>query len=204
VLRNVHTTGVATVSTIDGYNMLHYRAVGALVESGQQPWDARQAIKAQLAARVRPGDNAAEISRTELRLGLHILEAHPAGAAKSWIRGELKLLFGPARAETATLLTGEQAVEGSWLRALVIVNALITGLTVLAAAACLIGLLARRIAIRELWVLAVVAVYLVVVSGGPEAYSRFRVPVDPLFAVLAAALLTWRRARPDQALRAAD
>jgi hypothetical protein len=56
---------------------------------------------------------------------------------------------------------------------------------------------------RASLILAVVAIYLVAVSGGPEAYSRFRVPVAPLFAVLAAAILAWRRTSSDQATRAA-
>jgi 4-amino-4-deoxy-L-arabinose transferase-like glycosyltransferase len=191
--RNVHTTGVATISTIEGYNMWNYRAVGALVETGQPEWNARQAVKAQLAPHLHPGQNAAEVSREQLRVGVDVLAKHPAGAAKSWARGEFRLLLGPARAETAMLLTGRQAVEGSWLRALVGLNTLVTVLMLLAAAAGVVGLLARRIAVPELWILAAVAVYLVAVSGGPEAYSRFRVPVAPLFAILAAAVLAWRR-----------
>ncbi len=53
-----------------------------------------------------------------------------------------------------------------------------------------------RIRIPALWLLAATVAYLVVISGGPEAYSRFRVPVTPLLGVLAAAgLAAWRRNR---------
>lgn len=203
LVRNVHTTGVATISTIEAYNIWNYRAVGALVEDGRTPADARADVRALLVPHLHPGENAAEISRAQLRVGLDVLAEHPVGAVKSWVRGELRLLFGPARAETATLLTGRMAVEGTWLRALVGVNALITILILVAAAVCLVGLLIGRIGLPELWIPAIVAIYLVAVSGGPEAYSRFRVPVAPLFAVLAAALLRWRRTPSDQAVRAA-
>ena len=203
LVRNLHTTGVATISTIEGYNVWHYRAVGALEETGEKPWDARAIAEAQLAPHVHAGDNAAQISRAQLRVGLDILADHPVEAAKSWARGEVRLLLGPARMETATLLTGQPLARPQWLHALLLADGLITVLSLLAATASLIGLLTRRIAIPELWILAVVAIYLVAVSGGPEAYSRFRVPVAPLFAVLAAAILTWRRTSSNQAMRAA-
>ena len=126
LIRNHERTSVATISTIDGYDMLHYRAVGALVESGMTPSDARGLTDKELAPLVHHGDNAAEVSRIQLRLGLRILRAHPVDAAKSWARGIGKLLVGPARSETSILLTGKQSSHASWFRALVLVDALIT------------------------------------------------------------------------------
>ncbi len=97
VIRNFSQTHVPIVSTIDGHNMLDYRAVGALVESGELPWDARKHVAVQLAARVHPGQNAAEVSRVQMRLGLDIIGRHPVGATKSWLKGEGRLLGGTAR-----------------------------------------------------------------------------------------------------------
>ena len=199
--RNHHTTGVATISTIEGYNMWHYRAVGALVESGQKPWDARAFVEAQLAPHVRRGENAAEISREQLRVGLHVLADHPVGAAKSWGRGEARLLFGPARAETATLLVGRTKVREPWLRAAVVGNELITLATLVAAAMGVAALAMGRFGASKLWLLVVAAAYLLVVSAGPEAYSRFRVPVAPLLVVLAAAAVPWFKRGRGQAVR---
>lgn len=185
--RNHAKTGVATISTIDGYDMLHYRAVGALVESGMTGWDARQLTERELATRIHPGENAAKVSRAQLHLGVHILREHPAGAAKSWARGVGKLLAGPARSETSILLTGNLTSQAWWFRALVFVDALITIGVVLAAGLGIVLLAIRRIAVPELWLLAAIALYLVVISAGPETYSRFRVPAAPLLAILAAA-----------------
>jgi hypothetical protein len=122
-------------------------------------------------------------------VGLAIIADHPVGALKSWARGEAKLLLGPGKQETALLLTGNQSVRGPALHGLVLVAQLITIVIVLAGALGLLGLVTGRIRIPELWLLAAAAVYLVVVSGGPEAYSRFRVPVTPLLVVLGAAAL---------------
>jgi hypothetical protein len=172
---------VTTVSTIDGHNMLDYRAYGALTESGWASGRARAYIAAELAKRTRPGENSARISKTQLSLGVHILLRHPVGAAKSWARGEAKLLVGPAKTETATLLTGREQLHALWLRALVGLAAVIT-IAVLVLAA--VGTASARS--LELWLLIGAAAYLIVISGGPEAYSRFRVPVTPELAILAA------------------
>lgn len=189
LIRNHARTGVATISTIDGYDVLHYRAVGALVEGGMSPYDARQTTDKELAPLLKPGDNAAVVSRKQLHLGLHILREHPFDAGKSWARGIGRLLVGPARSETSILLTGRLSTHSLWFRALVLVDAALTVAIVLAAG-CGIALLAlRRLAIPELWILAATTIYLVAISGGPETYSRFRVPVAPLLAVLAAAAI---------------
>jgi 4-amino-4-deoxy-L-arabinose transferase-like glycosyltransferase len=181
-IRNHAKTGVTTISTIDGHNMLDYRADGALRESGWSPSRARMYIASELAKRTHPGENSARISKAQLSLGVHILLHHPTGAFKSWARGEAKLLLGPAKAETATLLTGRQQVRATSLRALIGIDAAIT-IAVLVLA--VIGVTAART--LDLWLLIGAAVYLIVISGGPEAYSRFRVPAAPLLAILAAA-----------------
>jgi 4-amino-4-deoxy-L-arabinose transferase-like glycosyltransferase len=180
-IRNHAKTGVATISTIDGHNMLNFRAYGALRESGWSKRRATRYIAAELASRTHPGENAAQISKTQLSLGVHILLQHPTGAFKSWARGEGKLLVGPAKTETATLLTGREQVRGAWLHALIGLNAAIT-IAVLALAVA--GVATARS--FELWILIAAAAYLIVISGGPEAYSRFRVPVTPVLAILAA------------------
>lgn len=195
VVRNEAKTGVATVSTIDGYNMLQYRAVGALVEDGEPRNLAQHDVLVRLAPHVRLGDNAAQVSRAELRVGLSILAEHPVGALKSWARGEAKLLVGPAKTETAVLLTGRQDVRGPALNALVVVEELVTIVIVVAGGVGILGLVVGRVRRPELWPLAATVIYLVAVSGGPEAYSRFRVPVAPLLVVLGAGALEAVNAR---------
>jgi 4-amino-4-deoxy-L-arabinose transferase-like glycosyltransferase len=185
-LRNYVTTGQPIISTIDGYNMLQYRAVGALANSVTTRQLAQHDVLVELAKRTHPGDNAAEVSRAELRAGLTILANHPIGAFKDWSQGEARLLLGGSRSETATLLTGKEDRSQSWLRILVALEEIVTVATVLGAivGAGLWLLGGRRP--RELWLVLLAAVYLIAISGGHEAYSRFRVPVEPLLALFAA------------------
>jgi hypothetical protein len=70
---------------------------------------------------------------------------------------------------------------------LIRVDQVITLLLVGTAAAGAAALVLRRIHNPLLWLPTAAVAYLVVISGGPEAYSRFRVPIAPLLAVLAAA-----------------
>lgn len=193
VIHNDIRTGVPVVSTIDGHNMLDYRAVGALVEDGEKPWEARAYVGERLAARLDGGENPAEVSRVQMRLGIEILAEHPVGAVESWAKGEARLLGGPAKTETATLLTGRARVTGAPLLGLVALSQLVTILLVVAGGAGIVGLLVRRLEPRALWISAVTVLYLVVISGGPEAYSRFRVPVTPCLAVLGVAAVAFRR-----------
>ena len=193
VFRNYEVTGVPLVSTIDGHNLLQYRAVGAMVEDGVPRSLAQHDVLVRLAPHVSPGDNAARVSRAEARVGLSILAEHPVGTLKTWLRGEAKLLFGPARSETATLLTGAATDDALWLRILVMLDAVITAVIVVAAAVAAGGLLVGYLRNSALWLLLTPAAYLVIISGGHEAYSRFRVPVAPLLAVLGAAALTVRQ-----------
>ncbi|MGZ4333695.1 MAG: glycosyltransferase family 39 protein [Gaiellaceae bacterium] len=190
LVRNYARTGVPTISTIDGHNMLQYRAVGALVEDGEPRQLAQHDVLVRLASHVHPGENAAEVSRAEFSVGATILSEHPVGAFKSWLRGEARILFGPARSETVFLMTGRTAIDAAWLRILVAVEALVTVAIVGVGLVGAVLLGARRSAAPQLWISAAVAGYLVVVSGGPEAYSRFRVPVMPFLAVLGAHALT--------------
>jgi hypothetical protein len=189
-IRNHAKTGVTTISTIDGHNMLYYRAYGALIESGWSPTRAHLYIAAELAKRTHPGENAARISRAQLSLGTHIQLRHPAGAAKSWARGEARLLVGPAKTETATLLTGREQVREAWLHALV---GLAAALTIAVLVLAVAGVASARS--LGLWILIGAAAYLIVISGGREAYSRFRVPVTPVLTILAASGVRAIRAR---------
>ncbi len=185
IVRNHHVTGVATVSTIDGLNMLEYRAVGALMEEGVPFHKAEHEARSELAAKLPAHPNAAQVSSVQLRVGARILLHHPKGAVKTWAKGEMRLLVGPAKAELAILLTGHKVAHASWLRALQYLAAVLTAVLVLGGAAGLLVLLAGPKRSVALWVMATIIVYLVVISGGPEAYSRFRVPITPLLAVFA-------------------
>lgn len=192
IARNAAQTGVPILSTIDGKNMLYYRAVGALQESGETSAQAQAVVRRQIAQRIRPADNPAQVSRTQLSLGLGIVAHHPIGAAKSWFKGAVRILFGPGKGDLTTLLTGRAKSQSLPMRGLLIVEEIITAVVVLAALIGAIAVLRGRTG-RELYIPLAIVVYLVVVSAGPEAYSRFRVGLEPFIVMLAAiGVFSWR------------
>jgi 4-amino-4-deoxy-L-arabinose transferase-like glycosyltransferase len=185
-LRNYVKTHEPIISTIDGYNMLQYRAVGALANSVTTRQLAQHDVLVELARRTHPGENAAAVSRAELRVGLTILAHHPVGAFKDWSQGEARLLFGGSRSETTMLLTGTTERSQTWVRVLAAAEVFVAVATVAAAAAGAALWLLRGRRPRELWLVLLAGLYLIVISGGHESYSRFRVPVEPLVALFAA------------------
>lgn len=185
IARNATQTGVPVLSTIDGTNMLHYRAVGALEESGETSAQAAAFVRTERAQRVHPADNAARVSRTEMSLGLGIVADHPVGAAKSWVKGAGRILFGPGKGDSSRLLTGRPHSQSTAVRGALALAEIITAIVVLAALIGTVAVLRGRTP-REVYILLAIVVYLVVISAGPEAYSRFRVGLEPFIVVLAA------------------
>ena len=115
-----------------------------------------------------------ELERQGVRTTLH----YPLETAGSTVRGGWRLLVGPGTETVARFLAVEQsslltAVLGVWMLAVE-----------LAAALGLVQLL--RSAERRYWFfVAATLAYVVVISSGPETYSRFRTPLVPLIAMFA-------------------
>jgi hypothetical protein len=185
IARNATQTGVPILTTIDGTSMLEYRAVGALQESGETTAQAQALVRRELGQRIEPGDNAAQVSRAEMSLGLGIVAHHPIGAAKSWVNGAGRILVGPGKGDFSRLLTGRAHPNAPAVRGLLVVAEIITAAVVLAAVLGTITVLRGRTP-REVYIPLAIVVYLVAISAGPEAYSRFRVGLEPFIVVLAA------------------
>lgn len=136
--------------------------------------------------------------------GLRILRAHPRGTVVLGAYGSARILAAPGATANIDLL--RPAFRTPVVRGVIWVWA-IAWLVVAEGGALLGGvLLAAR---RRWWTAAVLVVplaYCVLVSAGPFAYVRFRVPVSPLLCVLAAFAVTWlleRRGEPEAADAAA-
>lgn len=194
--RNLAYTGVPTISTIVGTNLLHYRAAGALAEATGVPIEqARRDLETELAARLPDVTNPALRSQEESALAFEVLRRHPRGAIVATLRGGLKLLGGTG----LTALSGlrgdpePERVAGAAETALAGAFALLLFSLYLGAAAGA-GALVRSRNFAALVVTGGIAAYFVVVSAGPEANTRFRVPAAPFLAALAGHGWT-RRAR---------
>jgi hypothetical protein len=111
------------------------------------------------------------------RLGRKIVLAHPFTYAKVVFRGDAEMILGGG-------LSRLRGMTGSGARAGMIIVLIYT---VPFFCSAIIGLLVLWRKNRQLFTLVFfVAVYFVLVSGGAETYSRFRVPIMPVYALSAA------------------
>jgi 4-amino-4-deoxy-L-arabinose transferase-like glycosyltransferase len=184
IAHNAEATGVPTLSTVESINLLYYRAAGALAEDeGISLMEARTRLQQALDQRVGPHLNEAERSQVASSIAVETLLRHPVGAVKSWIRGAVFLLGGPGRDELLRLVGISSRTRATSI-ALVALEFLVYGM-ILAGATWGVVALVRERKWRQLTPVLGVIVYFVIISSGPEAYSRFRTPMMPFLALLA-------------------
>lgn len=188
VARNYVQTGVATFSTISSINLLLYRAAGTLairdpggVDANIQRRQHELEATACAAAESRFGSKCDAVPIT-LRATLYddiampIILGDPVGTAMQAGRAFVMIMFGGG----ANMLAGISGIAESSARLLAF--AYTVPLALLACAGLVYWWRIDRLA--AMLMLFAIA-YLVFMSLGTEAYSRFRVPFLPLYAMLA-------------------
>lgn len=186
-IRNVRETGVATLSSLAGINLLHYRAAGTLAIRDPGGLDAnllrrREELerKACIALEARYRRPCAELSWAE-RSGEYastawpIILGDPLATAQQAARALAMTLLGGA----AVLLTELTGVSETTARLMCLAY---TVPLALLAAAGVVYWWRRNRAFAALILL--VLAYMFGMALGAEAYSRFRVPVIALYAIL--------------------
>jgi len=114
------------------------------------------------------------------RKGLHIMVKHPVQSAKVVAAGAAREVFGPG---TDTVRRYLHVLSSHALDAVLFVWNLLLWASALAGAVVVL-----RSRWRMFWVFVLsLLVYVVVVSAGAESGARFRTPIVPLLAILAAA-----------------
>jgi hypothetical protein len=188
MLRNWQQTGIVTFSSISSINMLMYRAAGTLAIRDQGGFDAnitRRQLELQdiacAAAEAHFGRPCASIPITERAslypgLAMPILMADPLGVVMLMARAFIMIMFGGGAVMMSTL-TG---ISESTAR--IVALAYTVPLAVLAIAGISYW---RRVDRVAACVILLTIGYFVLASLGGEAYSRFRVPFLPLYAMLA-------------------
>lgn len=187
-VRNHVQTGVATFSSISSINMLLYRAAGTLairdpggvdanITRRQQELDAAACGAAELRFR-RPCDSIPIAERATLYtdLAIPILLADPVAVVMQASRAFAMIMFGGG----ASMIASITKVPESTARLIALVY------TVPLAVLAVVGVWYwRRVDRIATWMMLLTIAYLVIMSLGVEAYSRFRVPFLPLYALLA-------------------
>ena len=199
--RNELRCGHAIISTIEGENLLYYRAALVSLPEGKSVDEWRKELRVATAEgsydRSDP-HQAAMLDVVKKHKAFELMIQNPLGLHRPLVLGLPRLLFSPNRSYLYRLLGIEHdawdlnaldsrsfvgkvfSLETIYLASSALYQALLLAVALVGMA---IGL--RR---REPWVVvpAVALVYLVVISSGLETHARFRVPLIPVLAVLAA------------------
>jgi len=186
---NSERTGIAVVSTIPTYNLLRFRAAGTLARAESIPLEAaRERLGAEVDRLAGTDHSYADTLATERSVALRTLAAHPRAFVEVTVLGAARTLLGPGRGSLLKLLGRDVARRPSGPLDLVLIG-MMTAITAAIVLAAAIGVV--RLARAGRWpVLGLVSgsvLYLIALSAGPEAYARFRVPLAPFLAILAAA-----------------
>jgi 4-amino-4-deoxy-L-arabinose transferase-like glycosyltransferase len=175
VARNEVLTGHPVFSTIQAYDLADYRGAYAIVEEDKVTLNhARRSIHSQVTA---PDSDPVLKADQLTKAGVAALLAHPRGWVVVTVIGAAKVVLGPGLSDW-TILLGSHGplinVIGYLTSVVLFLLALIGGV---------LGLRGRR---WDLLAMTAVVAYVVAVSSGGESYSRMRVPIEPLQAILAA------------------
>jgi hypothetical protein len=197
--RNVSVAGGPTLTSVDSYNLLAYRAAAAVAaDEGTDETTARKRILADLEPQLRTQPDEYSRAALERRTALRLLREHKVAALKTSAKGSAHVLAAPG---TGTFEDTFPTLPGATSKAWAAYTLLLTFVLLLGA---VVGLVRGfRSARAGVVLMAATAVYLLVVTSGAEGESRFRLPVVPLLAVLTAvAVVRIRAARAERADRA--
>jgi len=184
--RNYYETGYFTVSSISGFEMLSMRAAGVLAIDDPGDFYANlnkrgaqlQTLACEDLKRIQ-GKECSELSPPQLseyyfRLGRRIVLEHPIAYAKLALRGTAVMMLGGG-ADRLWKITGippSTAGRILWIY-------ILPGLSL-----AIVGVFRLWSQNRQFFYLTcLVIIYFVVLSSGAEAYSRYRVPIMPIYTV---------------------
>ena len=180
VARNVRLTGHVFFTTISMCDLLQYRAAGVEATRTHQPLETVQERFVKELGDIQFFDGRAAFEarlQNYRRTAMRILFSAPLLAVKQTCMGWPKVLFGPGAHSIDSMLEkpGDPARWWPALYGLGLVLLVFLGV---------VGAIGWGRKAMWLWA---VALYFVVLVGGPESNSRFRTPITPMLAVLAVA-----------------
>jgi hypothetical protein len=185
-IRNQRATGVFTISSIAGTNMLLHRGAAALAMENEDDDFASALSDAQeelldradeVCEREHTPETHAARAAVYSRIGRQVVLQHPRGAIFATVRG---LLVNAFDSDWQAMMIVSRIPPS-------IVELALTALAAITFAAAVAGIIALWPRDRSLALLiALAAGYFLFMSAGSEAEARFRVPVAPLLAIAAA------------------
>ncbi len=188
-VRNYRCTGYFGVSSLAGWQMMMYRGAGVLAINDSGDFESNLGKRQKELEAVACRDlretyqkpcaavSIAQRTRYYSRLGRRLVAQHPIGFAKLALRGGATMMLGGDADRVAGVIGSRPEVA----RKLILIY------TVPLAGFSVAGLCVWWKRRRSVFYLASLVVgYFVFISAGAEAYARYRVPVMPAYAILAA------------------
>jgi 4-amino-4-deoxy-L-arabinose transferase-like glycosyltransferase len=173
-VRNLDLTGSRAFSTISTVNLYHYRAAQVLaLRDGVSLEEVQERLRDD--DLVAPGGGEVALSEMRKR-AIDVFVQHPLLLVRVQVRGMARMAIGPAW-ETGRKLLGDG------LHPLVMVISFGVTLVIYFGFISQILFGGIRSARWPDWLILVTVGYFFLLSGGPEASSRLRVPVVPLMAI---------------------
>lgn len=174
--RNYAATGTARFSSIQEINLLFYRAAQIeALRQGVSLGAAREKLARQ--AQAEMGEGQAGRLDAYGRLGREIILSHPWLFARVTAEGMARTLLGPG------VEAFRQWGAGAWFWLAALALSCVQLLALYLGAASWLSNWRREPAWAPHLVVWLIVLYLLIVSAGPESYSRFRVPLMPLLAI---------------------
>lgn len=206
-IRNRVQGGIWTFSTVAEYNLLFYRAAGVLQYRSAEPLRVvEECLDRELPSSIldRPGLITAGLAREITKRALRIICSDPVAFLITYVRSLIWVMFAPDREDLNRLLRtpgGSASMLSAFEKPILRLKELLRSptLTFLVATQIIQLMFMWCGAARALWSvpseptpgaimivfqLCVIACMLLVVAG-PEGYGRFRMPIDPILAMLA-------------------
>lgn len=204
MVRNWAEFGVPMMSTIEGTNMLEYRGAAIVAERDRVSLEeGRRRVLEEFRRSTHLATDNAHRSRQEMAFGFSLVRQHPGTFAYTAAKGAQRFVISPGYPYLIETLGGdgfhprspvEQAiVVYSWTYLSAVYTAVAIGLVRLV-----------RSGRRWLWLPTLTLLgYVLVVTAGGDTVSRFRSPLMPMIAAIAAigvnVLVDRRRHPPQQA-----
>jgi len=203
IARNARVADYAGISCVTAVNLMKYKAAGVMAElRGTSLLAEAQRLRDECEATLPPDATRGDRWRAWQRKARSILLAHPLVYMKLHINGMLREFSGPGRDNLTRLLYGSKVLNAEnivtdqsirnarenesafHLDAVRYVALLFQASVYLFFFVGLAGLLVRKHFVLALWLMFPIA-YVLMVSGGPEAFSRFRVTYMPFISIVA-------------------
>lgn len=207
LLRNQIVLGAPILSTISSTNMLHYRAAGVYAAKEKVSFNEAQKVLKELAESTFTGNRdelPLDYKRHEAKLGARIIIANPLYYIKNNISSAFNLFLSPLRStidlqlglankattlanwgksNKDTILSRLLATTSGFTMAMVLVQMITLAIVWLLAAAGMFAALKYKNYLSFALLLFII-LYFGLITGGPEAYARFRVPIIPFLALI--------------------